>query len=1134
METVEELESFIERVSNSRFRARLLALGEARAGIRREGQLPRGAPAFPASLDTNLSEYAFSMLRASLALRERQEGSTEILQKGFRKAGKAFEALVRNGSPTNKLRGFWCVMGAAAYHLAGYAAMAFSLMAQAEEDANLAPAERAIRQLLLRNLEALRVETQNWLCNPANSDEAIRDMLLQTDADQDDIFSVILTSSVYRAFSYFEFALLTGDTEIQGEARNILLRGLHTATAAASVTLWWIIRVALNLIDDLWTNSLHRVLPEVGPDGAQGYNALRELFVASLYVRKVAEVELWPSQLDAARRSTDLNDDLVVSLPTSAGKTRIAEICALMSLSVDKRVLLVTPLRALSAQTERSFRKTFGPLGYSVSALYGASGAMPDDQDALGSLCIVIATPEKLDFALRSDPQLIGNVGLIVLDEGHMIGPKDRELRFEILVQRLLLRADAAERRIVCLSAILPDGEQLGDLTAWIRNDDEGEAVMSDWRPTRRRFGTLEWRGSRARLTIGLNNDGSFIPNFVEQQPAIHPRRNDFPKDNRELTIAAAWQFARDGKRTLIFCTQRDHVEGYAKQIVKLGNRGFINGLLDDEDNLEHAKSVGIEWLGEDHPAVRCLELGVAIHHARLPKPFLREVERLLNEDVLKVTVASPTLAQGLNLNVAVLLVPSLYRARNRLTGEEFANVAGRAGRAFVDLEGLVIHVMFEPNDWRRETWRNLVYAAGVRTLESGLILIASKIINRLAHNGLLNREDAFEYLANNRDAWAIPTENDNEEASEALLEKLDLAIYGLVEALNADDADLPRLIDEALNGSLWARQIDRRGNETRICQLNLFKARAGLIWSQTNADQRRGHFAMSVGLDAGLALDAMAEELANLLDQADSAAISGDPDELYGTLNILAEQLLAIRPFSPEDAMQANWREVLALWLHGTPVREVGSENMPFIEDVFSYRLVWAIEALRTRRMVLGWQPEETITGAAAACLETGVPRYAMALLVRSGLSSRAAAIAAINDQNPQLERYSDLIAWLETDDVADLSNTNDWPTRATNSIWKEFRAGVLERSSQKWTNSKWQKTIDAASWQSKPTPNRPYRVEIRPPNNAVWLLTPDFKPIAKLEQTLVDQSPSIITARFHANIDQTTIRRLGCAQAI
>lgn len=94
------------------------------------------------------------------------------------------------------------------------------------------------------------------------------------------------------------------------------------------------------------------------------------------------EVELWPSQREAAVRSTDLTDDLVVALPTSAGKTRVAEIAALMTLSTGKRVLIVTPLRALSAQTEHSFRRTFGPLGFKVSSLYGASGVSEGDEDA--------------------------------------------------------------------------------------------------------------------------------------------------------------------------------------------------------------------------------------------------------------------------------------------------------------------------------------------------------------------------------------------------------------------------------------------------------------------------------------------------------------------------------------------------------------------------------------------------------------------------------------------------------------------------------------------------------------------------------------------------------------------------------
>jgi superfamily II helicase len=89
-------------------------------------------------------------------------------------------------------------------------------------------------------------------------------------------------------------------------------------------------------------------------------------------------------------------------------------------LSTALRVLILTPLRALSAQTERSFRKTFAPLGFSVSSLYGSSGLPTGDEDALRSREIVIATPEKLDFGLRNDPSLIHDVGLVVLDEGHM------------------------------------------------------------------------------------------------------------------------------------------------------------------------------------------------------------------------------------------------------------------------------------------------------------------------------------------------------------------------------------------------------------------------------------------------------------------------------------------------------------------------------------------------------------------------------------------------------------------------------------------------------------------------------------------------------------------------------------------
>lgn len=189
------------------------------------------------------------------------------------------------------------------------------------------------------------------------------------------------------------------------------------------------------------------------------------------------------------------------------------------------------------------------------------------DEDALRSRDIIIATPEKLDFALRNDPTIIDDVGLVVLDEGHLIGPSEREIRYENSVQRLLRRPDSPNRRLVCLSAILPEGDQLDHLTAWIRSDAEGTPIQSRWRPTRQKFGTLAWQRNSlsARLSFDLEAGGPYIRHFILQVAAIPPRRTPFPKDNKELTLAAAWKFSDQGKRALIFCTQRDHVEGYAE-----------------------------------------------------------------------------------------------------------------------------------------------------------------------------------------------------------------------------------------------------------------------------------------------------------------------------------------------------------------------------------------------------------------------------------------------------------------------------------------------------------------------------------------------------------------------------------------
>lgn len=1151
METSDELQAFLTRATQDGVWGRLLDRGAAWSIMRQAGVLPEDAPPLGEQIDIDLAEHGFSILRAALSLRE-LDGTSALCQSAFERAGNAFESLVRNGAPDAEERGFYRTIAGAAYHLAGYSAIAYSLFGEQQvSELNANAAEAALILLILRDLNRLRAYVKSQLLNEDNSDASVAVLLEEREIDSDEAISTVLNTVVCRALAFFDFALQTGEVSLLDTAKELLDTALDLADAAASVSLWWIVRLCRNMLDDLWAHSLHETLPSDPPEGGEErYAELRRLFIASLYARKSAELELWPSQREAAKRSTDVSDDLVVALPTSAGKTRIAEIAALMCLSGGKRVLIVTPLRALSAQTERTFRQTFSPLGFSVSSLYGASGLSAGDEDALRSMDIIIATPEKLDFALRNDASLINDIGLVVLDEGHLIGPTDREIRYEILVQKLLRRVDADARRIVCLSAILPDGQQLEDLTAWIRNDVEGEPVRSSWRPTRQRFGALIWHGDAATLHYDLEEQGPFLGRFVEQIPPRAPDRTAYPRKTKDLTLFAAWKFAQQGKRTLIFSTQANWVEGYGKSAVNLHRRGYLPTLLDDEALIQRALEVGREWLGDQHPAVACLKMGVAVHHGRLPSPFLRELEGLLAKGVLKVIVASPTLSQGLNLNAAVLLVPYLVRASKTISGEEFANVAGRAGRAFVDVEGLVVHVILDKPVWRLKEWRKLVKSAKARTLQSGLYQIIAAIIERLAREGVLERADAIEYLSNSREAWKSQAEDNlllgiaepprdadevedeekiEEEPMSHLVEKLDATVLGLVEALDADSDDLPLLLDEALQGSLWARQIGREDEAKQQAHKTILEARANVIWSHTTPDVRKGHYAMGVGLEAGLAIDNMADVLGALLDQADEAALRDDVEVLSAALAQLAARLLVIRPFVPDkkNTLPADWAEILEEWVSGTGVDVIGPENMRIIEDAFAYRLVWALEALRIRRVTLGWS-SEIVAGGGAASVETGVPQLMMSMLIRAGLPSRRAAMAAIRITGAVFVTVSGMREWLASDKIEDLTNAGGFPTPKTAVLWQRFRDEMLSGAQQKWSVGSGARALSLPTADKAPSAGI-YRIEIDAPNGEAWLTSPDYCRVAKFKTNVQGTWRGLLAARVKDGQRSAQIERFG-----
>jgi hypothetical protein len=64
---------------------------------------------------------------------------------------------------------------------------------------------------------------------------------------------------------------------------------------------------------------------------------------------------------------------------------------------------------------------------------------------------------------------------------------------------------------MVCLSAILPEADQLDDFSNWLRRDQPGGLVSDSWRPTRLRYGEVVWNGNVARLNLRVGDERPFV-----------------------------------------------------------------------------------------------------------------------------------------------------------------------------------------------------------------------------------------------------------------------------------------------------------------------------------------------------------------------------------------------------------------------------------------------------------------------------------------------------------------------------------------------------------------------------------------------------------------------------------------------
>jgi DEAD/DEAH box helicase len=688
-----------------------------------------------------------------------------------------------------------------------------------------------------------------------------------------------------------------------------------------------------------------------------------------------------------------------VNLRTSAGKTRIAELAILQTLLAEPsaQVFYLAPFRSLAFEIEHTLGGTFNWLGYAVSHLYGGSRVSSVDTELASESNITIATPEKARALFRAAPELFERMKLLVIDEGHLIGPEERFIRNEVFVDHLRSLVERTGARILLLSAVLPNPQELAE---WITGDSTAVA-SSSWKPSVERFGLLRWNGSRVRIEW-QGEVPSFNPSFVEAKRLnFGRRRRAFPKDKNEAVAATAVRLSAIGP-VMIFTGRAVSVPTLAAGVLLALGEVPANYRW-PEHEWKVFEAVCQEELEPDAIELRAARAGVICHSNRLTSQVRLALEHLMQSQPPKIIIATTTLAQGVNVGISAVIIATPYIGQQKtIDKRDFWNICGRAGRAFVDGEGKILYAIDdtgEPWQIRRDLGlaRSYFDADVSDPVQSGLLL-AVRALRRVASEVGVAFDVLLELAANNDFSRLGNAGPSCEKVCDLLDDEL-LALH--IDPIVNPAAEEPTTwVERVFRQSLAAIQARLMPSDISPDDVFAF-LRARVNSALIRSDDTTRRLIVSSGLPFSVALRAHGN-LNVFAEWADDyvAAMESLVDvvrnmEEWARLNATA--IGRIPASTKLDSIREGWLAGLGL----QSLIELEEDAKEITREFYGYHLPWIIHAASQQLRGTGQTEQADTLAKISLMLELGVPSELAAQIFLAGVRSRRAAteLAALDD---------------------------------------------------------------------------------------------------------------------------------------
>ena len=683
----------------------LIVQSAARNILKEVGEEEEKIPRFSPKLVEKLTHVAFCYISCGCILIEK---SNDRKEEGFgylEKAGKILSNLYKEEELNIEIKNLNVLIAGMSLYASKYYSKAFILMKNIQQ--NFKIGEMILYFLKKDYDKLLELASETYFLQEVKENNIT------------EYFQVIAEKIVAHIFLIIIEYVNTGNIEnIKSLFNEKLKKSIYFFKKEQLILYWYFLRLLRIILYTFVSNSTWEILKNYFENNIlKKYNNILSNF-------KIPVVEMWPSQKEALKIA--LNEEGgVINLRTSSGKTRVAELAILkiLSQSQNSKIFYIAPFKSLAYEIEENLNKIFSPLGYLVSKLYDVESINKLDFELIENSNIVITTPEKMKALIRFNSEIKDKIKLIIIDEGHLIGEDIRHTKNEIFFTNLIEMARKNSIKMLLLSAVLPNAD---DLAEWITGN-KNLYVKSNWKPSSERIGLLIWNGEKVRIEW-KNEENPFNPNFIQKND------KNFPKNKNEAIIATAIKLSQK-KSVMIYAPRTKSVETLAKILLK----EYENQITDykwDKNLWNSFQTICEEELGKENVYLKAMKKGIACHSNKLPTLTRQYIEKLMYYKKPKIVIATSTLGQGVNIGVSTVIISSIYIDKNPISKRDFWNICGRAGRAFSDIEGKILYTIDthkkETSKIKKDKKKAEEYfdTTQLEQVKSGILQLLEKIYN--------------------------------------------------------------------------------------------------------------------------------------------------------------------------------------------------------------------------------------------------------------------------------------------------------------------------------------------------------------------------------------------------------------------